>query len=563
MLESDPVAALGNVLALLELYECNQPDTSAPFLEDLPFLGTCFSSKRCNGWIAAVGNGDRKELEAAVNARWQFKFFSGPRRPTGVYILLSMLARYAYVYGRAPYGDLHDLGHFVEDYCPGVLVCCGEWSDLELALCLAAMKMGVPAVVPKDYPFSLGRMIRADGMEEIVEAVVGFPNVRRLLSLPEIPQLPAYCDAENAKEEIVPELTWGGTPKSFILVRKGAAAGAPGFRVEGSPGKDLGVLITIDAEPMDPFDCAYVEQTVVPKLKMMKRIGVRYTENEFAVQQAAGTNLDPSRIGEVLLAATGNLLPRVKDRIFVEVVFDGARLASLAPEVTAQKEARRREIAEATEESVDWFVGCTGCSPFAPDHVCIVTPQRPPQCGRPIGLLKTGALYSYDDLTNIYHSRLQSGLNSFTLIRKGRCLDARRGEWEGANAHAVRMTQGRTKRVFLHSLDDFPHTGCGCFQMILFRTDRPRAGIGIMERGYAGRCPDGRTWKDLYYALAGKQAPGVTGAAPGYLQSAKFLQAHGGWDAVVWVSPKIATMMASSLPASVEVGQPAWTDGIA
>ena len=235
MLESDPVAALGNVLALLELYECNQPDTSAPFLEDLPFLGTCFSSKRCNGWIAAVGNGDRKELEAAVNARWQFKFFSGPRRPTGVYILLSMLARYAYVYGRAPYGDLHDLGHFVEDYCPGVLVCRREMSDLELALSLAAMKMGVPAVVPKDYPFPLGRMIRADGIEEIVEAVVGFPNVRRLLSLPEIPQLPIYCAPENAEEEIVPDVTWGGTPNSFVLVRKGAAAGAPGFRVPRRP----------------------------------------------------------------------------------------------------------------------------------------------------------------------------------------------------------------------------------------------------------------------------------------------------------------------------------------
>ena len=49
----------------------------------------------------------------------------------------------------------------------------------------------------------------------------------------------------------------------------------------------------------------------------------------------------------------------------------------------------------------------------------------------------------------------------------------------------------------------------------------------------------------------------MTGAAPGYLQSAKFLHAHGGWDAVIWVSPKIATMMAGRLPAGVEVGQPA------
>jgi acetyl-CoA decarbonylase/synthase complex subunit beta len=90
--------------------------------------------------------------------------------------------------------------------------------------------------------------------------------------------------------------------------------------------------------------------------------------------------------------------------------------------------------------------------------------------------------------------------------------------------------------------------------MILFRTDRPRAGIGIMERGYAGSCPDGRTWKDLHYALAGKQVPGVTGAAPGYLQSAKFLQADGGWDAVVWVSPKVAAIMGERLPPGIAIG---------
>ena len=101
-LAADPVSVLENALALVELYECNQPDIKDHFLEDMPFLGTCFNSKRCNGWIAAMGDGSRAELEAAVNARWQFKFFSGPARPTGIYILLSMLARYAFVYGRVP-----------------------------------------------------------------------------------------------------------------------------------------------------------------------------------------------------------------------------------------------------------------------------------------------------------------------------------------------------------------------------------------------------------------------------------------------------------------------------
>ena len=76
----------------------------------------------------------------------------------------------------------------------------------------------------------------------------------------------------------------------------------------------------------------------------------------------------------------------------------------------------------------------------------------------------------------------------------------------------------------------------------MFKTDQPQPGIGIMERGYKGRAPDGRTWQDLHYALGGKQAPGFAGIAWDYLRSPKFLAAHGGWKSVVWVSPKVSRM---------------------
>lgn len=63
-----------------------------------------------------------------------------------------------------------------------------------------------------------------------------------------------------------------------------------------------------------------------------------------------------------------------------------------------------------------------------------------------------------------------------------------------------------------------------------------------MERGYKGQAPDGRTWQDLHYALGGKQAAGLAGAAWEYLRSSKFLAAQGGWKSVVWVSPKVSRM---------------------
>jgi len=555
-LSSDPVSVLEPALALLELYECNQPDVAGHVLDDMKFIRACFASKRANGWICIVGDADRGEIEAAVNRRWQFKFFSGPTRATHVYVLLNMLARYAYVYGRIPFGDAHAASHFIEDYTPGLLICRGRMGDLELTLSLAAMKMGVPAIVPTSYPFPLGRTVRADSLDDVAGAVVAFPNIRRLLKTPDIPQLPEYCDPENAKRQVPQDIVWGDTPDSFYIVRKGMVD-RTGTQVVGSPGNGarspLGIIVTIDAEPMDAFDRHYIERQVITKLTQVAGVGVTFTDDRFLIWQARDAKFKPDRIGEVLIAAIRHEWPKLA-KVGVRIVFDPQSLATLSAVVRREKLARRQEIDEATEESMDRTYACVGCSPFAPDHMCVITPQRPPQCNRPFEMIKTGALYGYDDMTNIHHSQLHRDINSFRVVDKGRCLDPLRGEWEGPNAAAAQLTGGRTKRIQLHCIDEFPHTGCGCFRLILFKTDLPRPGIGIMDAQYEGAAPDGRRWVDLHYCLAGKQAPGMAGACPAYLTSAKFLQAHGGWKSVVWVSPKVAEIMGGRLLKAIAVG---------
>jgi acetyl-CoA decarbonylase/synthase complex subunit beta len=262
----------------------------------------------------------------------------------------------------------------------------------------------------------------------------------------------------------------------------------------------------------------------------------------------------PVRIGEALVAAIRHEFPRI-ERVRAHLIFDPEQLASMAGQVRRARAARLEEIASTTEETVEQFTTCVGCSPFAPDHVCILTPERSPQCGRAYEMIKTGALYGYDDTSNIHHRALHAEINSFGTCARGEALDPAAGEWSGVNEAAARLTGGRTRRIQLHSLEQAPHTGCGCFRLVMFKTDVPRPGIGIMDRGYKGRAPDGRTWVDLHYALAGKQTAGIAGASAGYLGSGKFLAAHGGWDAVVWVSDKIAAIAGDRLPENVSVGQ--------
>ena len=537
---TDPLSSLESALVLLELYASNQPGTAALMADDDVFLRQAFNSKRLNGWVALLGDANPQEAAAALGARWQLKFFAADQGVIGLYYLLNMLVRYAFVYGRTPPGDSHLLGHFVEDFTPGLLVCRGKLSALEAVLSLAAMRIGVPAITPSDYPFPFGRQVRASSLVELVEAVSSFSTIRRLLEHPEIAPLPEYLAGEPMTSRFEPAAIWGDTPESCYLLEKGPLA-ACGVEVSGTPAGPMGVLVTVDAEPMDAFDRRYIEARAALVLSRMPGISAQQSSGRLIMRLAPQVDLAPERVGECLIAAIRHEFPRI-EKIRARMVFDRDRLQVMKPAIAAERARRLDEIQAATEENVPEFITCVGCSAFAPDHVCILTPQRPPQCGRPYEFIKTGAHYGYDDMTNIHHRALHAGLNSFGTCPKGALLDAAAGEWSGVNETAARLTGGRIKRVQLHSLEPAPHTGCGCFQMILFKTDRPRPGIGLVDRGFSGRVPDGRSWRDLHYALGGKQAPGLTGAAWTYLRSAKFLAAHGGWESVVWASPKIAAL---------------------
>lgn len=550
----DPLDGLEAALVLLELYACNQPEAEKPVPDDDVFLGLAFGSKRLNGWISVLGDPEPESVEAAVNQKWKFRFIGGWEPRTGIYVLLNMLARYAYVYGRIPFGDAHDLGHFIEDYTPGLLLCRPGMNALEQTLSLAAMKLGVPAIVPLDYPFPLGRHARTDDLGEVSGLFPLFPNIRRLLDLPDLPKLPDYLDAVNTREKFEPACTWGATDESYYIFRKGSVE-ATGVHVRGllSESGSMGIAITADAEPLDALDRHHIESKAADTLPMLKGVTASQVDVRLEVGLAEGVELDPQRLGEALLASIRHEFPKI-EAVRVDIDFDTERLAAEVADVRKELSERQSQIDATTEETMTHFHTCVGCSPFAPDHVCVLTPERPPQCGRPFAQIKTGALYGYDDMTNIHHRVLHSGINSFGIAPKRESVDAEAGEWVGINEAVWRLSGGRTRRVQLHALEDAPHTGCGCFRLIMFKTDAPKPGIGIMDRSYKGTAPDGRSWRDLHYALGGKQAPGIAGAAFNYLSSPKFLSAHDGWDSVVWVSPGVAEAAEDHVPPGVEVG---------
>jgi acetyl-CoA decarbonylase/synthase complex subunit beta len=103
------------------------------------------------------------------------------------------------------------------------------------------------------------------------------------------------------------------------------------------------------------------------------------------------------------------------------------------------------------------------------------------------------------------------------------------------------------KRVFLHSLQDYPHTNCGCFENIAFKIEEID-GMGVMHRGFDGVSPEGRGWDSYANEISGRQYPGAAGVSTGYLLSREFLQGDGGHGKIVWMTRKLRDRLLAARP---------------
>ena len=110
---------------------------------------------------------------------------------------------------------------------------------------------------------------------------------------------------------------------------------------------------------------------------------------------------------------------------------------------------------------------------------------------------------------------------------------------------------GETTRVYLHSIFDYPHTSCGCFEAIAFYMPEVD-GIGVVNRDYKGKTPNGLTFAELSSQVGGgAQVHGFVGHAIEYIRSYKFLEKEGGLDRVVWM-PKFVKDRVSDALVDVE-----------
>jgi acetyl-CoA synthase len=229
---------------------------------------------------------------------------------------------------------------------------------------------------------------------------------------------------------------------------------------------------------------------------------------------------------EILIAKIHEDFNTIVDRVQVTIHTDDKENARLLEEARETYRQRDDKIGTMIDEDVSEFYSCTLCQSYAPDHVCIVTPQRLGLCGA----------YTWLDC-KASHQINQHGPNE--PVKKGETLDAVKGQWRQINDYVELKSNGNIKSFNLYSLMEDPMTSCGCFECIVAMMPEAN-GVIVVDRDYLGVTPIGIKFSELAGMVGGgAQTPGFAGIGKLYLSSPKFISAEGGQQRIVWMPKEL------------------------
>ncbi|PWR72277.1 acetyl-CoA decarbonylase/synthase complex subunit alpha/beta [Methanospirillum lacunae] len=451
----------------------------------------------------------------------------------GAVYFADILARVAMMFGGVAAGDAHRLVAYATERAKAFAIAFPGMTNEEMAFIDGLRVLGIPIIHAGGYE---GKDWTQADPTEIVKTGMELRGIRvQVTSIP-IPMAcsPAFEGKAIRKEEMYAE--FGGTRSpAFELLRvrdahevtdgKVTVIGPEIDAIQKKSAAPLGIIVEVAGKAM--------KKEFEPVLERRIHNFINYGEGSWHSAQrdqiwvrvsedAVAQGLKIADLGKLLAAKFRMDFPTLLDAVQVTILTDRDQVLAAQKEAEFIYSERDERIAGMKDEDVTLYYSCTLCQTFAPNHVCVLTPERPALCG---------ALTWLDGKTAYEMS--PSGANQ--PIEKGTLINEEAGEYEGVNRFVRQASHGEVERCVLYSIMDAPMTCCGCFEavaMILPETN----GIMIVSREYKGETPSGMTFSTLAGTIGGgAQTPGFIGISKGYILSDRFIQAEGGLARIVWM----------------------------
>ncbi|MDR0549370.1 MAG: CO dehydrogenase/CO-methylating acetyl-CoA synthase complex subunit beta [Deltaproteobacteria bacterium] len=268
-------------------------------------------------------------------------------------------------------------------------------------------------------------------------------------------------------------------------------------------------------------------------------------------KDAVAKGLTIRHIGVILHAKLHQDFGAVFDKIQVKLYTDAKKAEEMRDKARKVYVVRDARVENMTDEGTDTYYSCTLCQSFAPNHVCVVSPERTGLCGA----------YNWMDCKASFEIN-PTGPNQ--PIEKGEVLDKRLGIYKGANEFIEKASRQAVTNVCFYSLMNDPMTTCGCCECIAAVLPSCN-GIMTVNRDYTGETPSGMKFSTLAGTMGGgNQAAGFVGHSKYNIIQKKFLVGDGGLKRLVWMPKALKDELRDNLlKRGEELGIPDLVDRIA
>jgi acetyl-CoA decarbonylase/synthase, CODH/ACS complex subunit beta len=450
---------------------------------------------------------------------------------------VDIIARVAMMFGGVTPGDTQRLLTYAAERAKAIVIVFEGLTDEEIAFVDGMRVLGFPILSLGDY--QSGSWI-SSSPEDVVRKGMEAKGIRVNVTAIPIPMgcSPAFEGKSIRKEEMYVEFG-GGRSTAFELLRMRPANEIKDGQVtvigpeidsmkEGSA-NPLGIVIEVAGKAM--------KKDYEPVLERRIHNFVNYGEGSWHVAQrdliwvrlskevvAKGVRIE--HLGKLLASKFRMDFPQLLDAVAVTLITDPEKVSAARKEAEKIYEERDARIKGMRDNEVNTYYSCTLCQTFAPNHVCVITPERPALCG---------AISWLDG--KIAFEMSPSGANQ--PVEKGAIINAQNGEFEGVNRFIKKASHGEIDRCSLYSVMEYPMTCCGCFEAIALMLPEVN-GIMVVNREFKGVTPSGMSFSTLAGTIGGgAQTPGFAGISKNYILSDRFLQGEGGIQRLVWLPSQL------------------------
>lgn len=482
-------------------------------------------------------------VEGGVQLGWETRLVPFGREITSAIYALGFASRAALSFGGVQPGDFRRNLIYNKNRIFAFVMPLGEVTDEWYATAAGAINYGFPVIADSDIPQILPtgvctyeHVVSNIPHDQIVEKAVEVRGLKVKITKIPIPVAvsPAFEGERIRKEDMHCEFGGQRTPAfEWIRTREIGEVEDGKVTVEG-PDVDaleeggklpLGIIVEVAGRKMQPdFEPVLERQvhTFLNEAQGLWHMGQRDINWVRISKNAAKAGFKLEHIGKLLHAKYHDEYSSIVDKVQVKIYTDEKdvlRLREQALAVYAERDARLEGM---TDEDIETFYSCTLCQSFAPNHVCIVSPERPGLCGA----------YSWLDCRAAFEIT-PSGPNQ--PISKGTCIEPTIGQWDRVNAFVLKTSGGNVQRMSQYSMIADPMTSCGCFECIAAVLPST-GGIMIVNREYSEMTPVGMKFSTLAGTVGGgQQTPGFIGHSKHYICSRKFIAAEGGIKRIVWM----------------------------